>query len=59
MKISVSWDVMQFGVVEIYISPTKLEALGSYDTTVNLYFSTWRHILSSSNVDDFTSYIHH
>ena len=45
MKISVSWDVMQFSVVEMYLYRTNLEAVRSYDTMVNLYFSTRRHIL--------------
>jgi hypothetical protein len=45
MKISVSWDVMQFSVVEMYFLRTKLEAVRSHDSMVNLYFSTRRHIL--------------
>jgi hypothetical protein len=36
---------MQFSVVEMYFYRTKLEAVRSYDTMVNLYISTRRHIL--------------
>jgi len=45
MKISVFFDVIQFSVVEMYFYRTKLEAVVSYDSMVNLCFSTRRHIL--------------
>jgi len=35
---------MQFIVVEMYFYYTKLEAVRSYDSMVNLYFSTRRHV---------------
>jgi hypothetical protein len=36
---------MQCHVVEMYFYRTELEAVSSYVTMVNLYFSTQRHIL--------------